>query len=159
MKLVKKILSLVCVLVTLMTATLPANAMAASKTYKGTSSKTYTITTGKKDATLKLKPSKGKRAQKYVKKSNPKKTSIDKWNLYGSFTVTVNGKKYVVTTKEVKVTLPANKTYHVTVTYNGVQPYSIRPAKNPFVYKRSGSEYWYKDPSIKLDVNKSAKIR
>lgn len=157
MKMTKKLCTLVCVLVMMVATLLPSNALAASKTYKGASSYSYTIKTGKKAATLTLKPSKGTRARKYVKRSNSRKTHIDKWKLYGQFTVTVNGKSYTVTNRNVKVTLPANGTYRVSVRCTGTQ-FHLEPAYNPFFYSPVGSEYWYKDPSIKLSVNNWAKI-
>ncbi|MBE5778499.1 MAG: hypothetical protein E7331_04110 [Clostridiales bacterium] len=159
MKFTKKLFALVFVLVTLITTVLPVGALAASKTYKGSDSTTYTLTTGKKASTLTLTPSKGKRAQKYVKKSNARKTHLDKWNVYAEYEVTVNGRTYTVTSKKVTIKLPANGTYRISIRCKGVPYYNIRPAYNPFQYRRTGSEYWYKSPSLKVNVNNSAKVK
>lgn len=162
MKFLTKLTVTVLILMTIMTMILPTSAMAASKTYKGSSSCTYTITTGKKDATLTLKPYKGKRAQKYVKKKNSKKTHIEKWNAYATYSVTVDGETYTVSNKKVKVTLPANGTYKVSVECTGAYwQDEIEPSFDPLglSYGKSGDRYWHTKPSIKLDVNNWAKIK
>ncbi len=163
MKFLTKLAVTVLILMTIMTMILPTSAMAASKTYKGSSSCSYTITTGKKDAKLTLKPYRGKRAQKYVKKKNSKSTKVDKWNAYATYSVTVDGETYTVGDTNVTVTLPANGTYTVSVECTGeywrdaMHPDSVDPFE--LVYKKSGGRYWHTKPSIKLDVNNWAKIK
>lgn len=159
MKFTKKLFAVLFILMTMMTTILPTSALAASSTYKGSSSYSYTVKTGKKSATLTLKPVKGTLAQKYVHRNNSKKTKIDKWSGYATYSVTVNGKTYTVSNKNVKVTLPANGTYKVSIRYTGIFYQSaIHAAYNPFSYKTSGDQYWYKAPSIKVSVNNWAQI-
>ena len=158
MRLIKKLTLTMLVLMILVTAIFPVSALASSKPYKASSSTSYTIPPGRKGATLTLTPDRGKRAQDYVKIDNPKKKKTDNWKAYATYTVKVDGKSYQVISNKVKISLDANTTYHVSISCGA--PSAIHPDKYGFFngYRKSGNEYWRKEPSIKVDVNNWATI-
>ncbi len=161
----KKLISVLLVLVTCISlfTLAPATSLAESKTYKSTSSYSYRVTTGRKASTLTITPYKGTRAQEYVLKDNARKKHTVKQAVYASYTVIVDGREYKVTNRKVTVSLSANTTHSIRVKYNGLGQYCFLYYSgtlfNPsWKWKTSGSEYWAKDPSIKLNVNQWARI-
>lgn len=150
-KFLAKILAVAMILVTVICSIVPASA--ASKTAKTDSTLYYTITTGNRECTLTLKPSKGSYAQKYVNVKNSKKTKICTNSLYANFTVTLNGSTYTVGSKKVSVKLQKNTTYHISVRCGG--PSGIYAASLPldiWNWRTSGDKYWKTKPSLKLDT-------
>lgn len=160
-KITSSLLAFLLIIVTLLT---PVSSLAASKTASGTGNQSFTINTGKNGATLTLTPSKGKLAKDYVLKDNKNKKHTVTGSFYGSYTVTVDGKSYTVFSKKVAVKLGGNKTYYVTVKYNGINNldvtlfYSGSLFHPAWQWKQNGSSYWKKAPSIKLSVNNWASI-
>lgn len=133
-----------------------STALAASKSYKGIGSKTYTITTGKKDATLKITQSAGKVNATAWKNPLKKTTKTVTKSMYGEFDIKVT-QGFGSTTKTINYptnssasfTLKKNSTYTVTVTYRGFSG-QLTGAWNPV---------WKTSPTVKLSVNNSAKIK
>lgn len=158
MKKIMRVLVLAIIMVLCTTAFTPA--LAASKTYKGTCSQTYTITTGKKDAKLTVENKKGK-IRMVGKEYFGNKTKKKDVSGYAKFSVEISD-GWSTTTKTLECdadnkkftyTLKKNKTYTITVTYIGYS-YQVKTAPGILVQSQS----WKKDPSVKVKVNNSAKI-
>ena len=150
-KLLSRIMVIALILATIICSVVPASAASVKMKSEYNS---YTITTGNSNCTLSLTPSRGTRAQKYVN-IKTSKTKVCTNNTYAAFTVTVNGKKYNVGTKTVKVSLNKNTTYTVTISRGN--PCEIYAKSMPigldfYNWRTSGSEYWKSAPSVKLDT-------
>ena len=143
-----------CVLLIL--CTILPGALAASKTYKGLGSTSYTITTGKKDAKLTISGKSGQYAQKFVSYNGKKNTEV-KANGYAVFDITVDGVTKTVSNRSATFNLKARRTYTVIVSYKGFYGFNkllVKAGYNP-----KGSQYWKKNPSVSVSVNNSAKIK
>lgn len=148
MKKFRKLITLLMLVLSMTTVFFPTGALAASKTYKGTGSQTYTITTKKKDSTLTITRKKGKVRYRLTTWSKYKNGSC-----HGTFTITIvgGGKTQKVHLgnwqDDAKVTLKKNSTYTVTITCTG---FDLMPGRD-FTWKTA--------PQCKLKVNNSAKIK
>lgn len=144
------------VLVVMTVCSIMPSAFAASKTSKGVGTTSYTITTGKKDATLTVTNKAGKVNATVWKNPLKGTTKTKTLTHYGAFEITVkNGINKQ--TKSInypfndtaKFTLQKNSTYTVTIRYTGFSNY-INMGWDPV---------WKTNPSVKLSVNNSAKIK
>ena len=151
---VLRVVSLVMVLVVCLSVF--TTALAASANYTGNGSKTYTITTGKKDATLTVSQSAGKVTGTAWKNAIKKTTKTVTKSWYGKYQITVsNGSSSQTKTinypfnKNLTFSLKKNSTYKVTVKYIGFsdQVDGVWNLK------------WKTYPKVKLSANNSAKIK
>lgn len=133
-----------------------STAFAASKSYKGTGSTTYTITTGRKDVTLKVSQTAGKVSATAWKNALRKTTKTVPRNWYGKFKITVtcgfSSQSAIITypaDRTASFKLKKNSDYTVTVEYLGFSD-QTGDAWNP---------KWKTSPKVKLSVNNSAKIK
>lgn len=133
-----------------------STAFAASASYKGTDTTSYTVTTGRKDATLKVSHTAGKVSATAWKNAikGTTKTVTKRW--YGKFKITVtsgrDSQSAVVNypySKTASFKLKKNSTYTVTVECLGFSD----QVGNVWNLK------WKASPKVKLSVNKSSKIK
>lgn len=138
-----------------------STAFAASASYKGIDSKTYTITTGSKSSTLKITNTAGKVYATAWKNPLKGTTKTITPSMHGKFEITVHKSGLYtasdVTTKvinypsnsKVNFTLEKKSTYTVTVRCLGFSDEIIN-GWNPS---------WKTYPKVTLSVNNSAKIK
>ena len=155
MKKMVRVAALVMVLV--FSLCLASSALAQSKSYKGVASTTYTIETGKKDATLKITHSTGKVTATAWKNPIKRTTKLVKnKSHYGKFEITVKcGSKQQTATvdypfsKSASFKLAKNSKYTVQIRYLG---FSSQVATY-------WNMQWTKSPTCKLSVGSGAKIK
>lgn len=147
---------LLCTLLIL--CTVVSSGLAASKTYKGQGSTTYTIETGSKGAKLTISGKKGTYACMQRKNSNHNKTSVASTNIYGSFSVSVSGfSEKTIESGKLTYQLQPNSTYTVTVRYKGASVTRLS-MRTKLGYSLYGDYFWKKDPGVSISVNNWAKI-
>lgn len=134
-----------------------STAFAASASYKGINSQTYTITTGSKSATLKVTDSAGKVYATAWKNPLKGTTKTVTRSMHGKFEITVKKSGSAAKTQvlnypfgsKANFTLDEKSTYTVTVSCLGFSDQII-----------SGWDpSWKTYPKVKLSVNHSAKIK
>lgn len=140
-------------LVVVLTLSIFSVALADSESDRISGTKTYTITTGKKDATLTVTQSAGKATVTKWKNVIKKTTKTATESRYGKYYVTVekvgSGTLNYPYGSKATFKLEKNSTYKVNVTYKGFAD-QITGSWNP---------KWKTYPKVKLSVNNSAKIK
>lgn len=134
-----------------------STAFAASTSYKGIDSQTYTITTGSKSSTLKVTDTAGKVYATAWKNPLKGTTKTVTRSMHGKFEITVKKSGSAATTKVINYpfstkanfTLDKKSTYAVTVRCLGFSD-EVISGWNPS---------WKTYPKVKLSVNNSAKIK
>lgn len=133
-----------------------STALAASASYKGTETTSYTITTGKKDATLKISHSAGKVSATAWKNAIKGTTKTVSKSWYGKFKVTVSCGG---SSRSAIVNYPYNKT--ATFKLNKNSTYKVKVECLGFS-DQVGTVWnlkWKTNPRAKLSVNNWAKIK
>ncbi len=133
-----------------------STAFAASASYKGNGSTSYTITTGKKDATLKVSHSAGKVSATAWKNAFKGTTKTVSKSWYGKFKVTVTCGR---DTQSAIINYPFNKTASFKLNKNST--YKVKVECLGFADKVDTvwNLKWKTYPKAKLSVNNSAKIK
>lgn len=145
------------ILLVIFCAGMASTALAASKSSRVSGSKSYTITTGKKDATLTITQSAGKAQVKVLKNALKQTYKTTSKSIKGKYKITVTKGWDTIATKtldypfdsKVTIKLPKNGEYTATVEY-------ISPATE---ITASIFQKWTKYPAVKLSTNNSAKIK
>ena len=144
---------LVCMMLVICFGTASAAGSASSSGSGG-----FTVTTGKKDATLKLSITKGKfegTAWKNILKQTQKKVT---GSSYGKFVITGAGDRIVIESKSSKsITLKKNSTYQISVSFDSAIP-QLDTMKLGAGKTASWDNSWTKYPKWKATINNSAKI-
>lgn len=133
-----------------------STAFAASASYKGTDSISYTVTTGKKDATLKVSHSAGKVSATTWKNALKGTTKTVSKSWYGKFKVTVTcGRE----SQSAVVNYPYNKTASFALKKNSAYTVAVECLGFSDQVGTVWNLKWKTSPKAKLSVNNSAKIR
>lgn len=151
---IKRVFAIAMLIILCMSAF--STALAASKSYKGINSKSYTITTGRKGATLDISQKAGKVQATVWKNPFKRTTKTVSKSMRGEFDITVS-QGFFSNTKsinypfnsKVRFKLEPNTTYRVTVTYRDFSD-ELNGAWNP---------RWKTYPTVKLSANNWAKIK
>lgn len=131
-------------------------AFAASASYKGTDSTSYTVTTGKKDATLKVSQSAGKITGTAWKNAIKRTTKTVTKSWYGKFMVTVTCGR---DSQSAIVNYPYNKTASFKLKKNSTYTVKVECLGFADQVDTVWNLKWKTSPKAKLSVNNSAKIK
>lgn len=133
-----------------------STAFAASKSYKGTGSAAYTITTGKKDATLKVSQSAGKVSATAWKNAIRKTTKTVTRSWYGKFLITATSGS---DSQSAVVNYPFNKTASLKLKKNSTYTVTVECLGFSDQVDNVWNLRWKTSPKVKLSINNSAKIK
>lgn len=133
-----------------------STAFAASASYKGTGSTSYTITTGKKDATLKASHSAGKVSATAWKNAIKGTTKTVSKSWYGKFKITVTCGR---DTQSAIINYPFNKTASFKLNKNSTYKVKVECLGFSDQVGTVWNLKWKTYPKAKLSVNNSAKIK
>lgn len=133
-----------------------STAFAASASYKGTGSTSYTITTGKKDATLKASHSAGKVSATAWKNAIKGTTKTVSKSWYGKFKITVTCGR---DTQSAIINYPFNKTASFKLNKNSTYKVKVECLGFSDQVGTVWNLKWKTNPKAKLSVNNSAKIK